>query len=237
LAIGAATTVIVTGLLTLTVTWWYRALDTVGSNQYALFDRRGIAPIGYAAFAFAVGALLGAVIRRVVPTMAATLGVYALARIGTDLWVRPHLLRPLHKTLSLLDANGFGFASTKGGPITLEVKAAAGNNAWTQSTQIVTAAGHRATTPQLSAFLHQHCPAIANPPPPPLANHPIKAGPADAAAFDACRQQAAHTFHLLVTFQPASRYWTFQWLEVGIFLALALTAIGGCYWWITRRTR
>jgi len=37
----------------------------------------------------------------------------------------------------------------------------------------------------------------------------------------------------VVTYQPASRYWTFQWLDVGIFLALA--ALGGCYWWITRR--
>ncbi|HYY79164.1 MAG TPA: hypothetical protein VFD04_08275 [Actinomycetes bacterium] len=48
--------------------------------------------------------------------------------------------------------------------------------------------------------------------------------------------QAAKLFRLLVTYQPANRYWTFQWLETGIFIALALAAAIGCYWWVTRRT-
>jgi len=28
---------------------------------------------------------------------------------------------------------------------------------------------------------------------------------------------------------------TFQWLEAGIFIALAVLAGGACYWWVTRR--
>jgi hypothetical protein len=56
------------------------------------------------------------------------------------------------------------------------------------------------------------------------------------AAFDACRLQAAHIYHLVVTYQPAGRYWTFQWLETGIFLMLALIAAIACYWWVTRRS-
>ena len=59
-------TVVISGLLTLTITWWYRALDPLSSNKYAIFDRRDIAPIGYALFAFAAGALIGAVIQRTV---------------------------------------------------------------------------------------------------------------------------------------------------------------------------
>jgi hypothetical protein len=43
-------------------------------------------------------------------------------------------------------------------------------------------------------------------------------------------------FRLLVTYQPANRYWTFQWLESGIFLAAAIVAAIGCYWWVTRHT-
>jgi hypothetical protein len=43
-------------------------------------------------------------------------------------------------------------------------------------------------------------------------------------------------FHVALTYQPASRYWTFQWLETGIFFALALTAAIACYYWVTRRT-
>ena len=32
-----------------------------------------------------------------------------------------------------------------------------------------------------------------------------------------------------ITYQPASRYWPFQWIETGIFLALALTLTGACF--------
>ena len=236
IGMGAGITVAAAGLLTLTITWWYRALDHVGSNQYDLFERRGITPIGYAVFAFAAGVLLGAVIRRVVPAMAATLAVFIGARVAIAIWLRPHLLSPLHKTLSLLGADGFGFASRNGGPITLIAKGSAGVNTWTQSTSIVTSGGHKATSAQLTAFIQQHCPAIANPPPAaPGPNHPVKAGPAAAASFDACRQQAGKLFHLVLTYQPANRYWTLQWLETGIFVSLAIVAVGISYWWLTHR--
>jgi hypothetical protein len=230
IGLGAGLTVTIAGLLSLTITWWYRALDHVGSNQYDLFDRRGIAPIGYAAFAFAVGVLLGVVIRRVVPAMAATLAAFVGVRIAIATWLRPHLLPPLHQTLSLLGAGGFGFISNNGGPVMMVGKGSAGTGTWTLSTSIVTSGGHKATSAQLSAFIQQYCPAIAHPPAPlPGLNHPVKATPGDAASFEACRQHAAQLFHLVVTYQPAGRYWTFQWLETGIFLALAMIAVGVGY--------
>lgn len=237
-AVGTATTVGLAGVLTLTITWWYRAFDIVGSNQYDLFDRRGVVPIGYAVFAFAAGTLVGTLFRRVVPAMATTLGVHAGVRIAVATWIRPHLLSPLHKTLSMLNADGFGFVSYNGSPITMVAKGSAGQNTWTLSTQFVTNGGHPATSGQLAAFVQQYCPGVANPPPlsPPV-NQPVKAPAGAVEAFHACRAQAAQTFHLLVTYQPASRYWIFQWLETGIFVALAALAVGGCYWWLTRRAR
>jgi hypothetical protein len=42
-------------------------------------------------------------------------------------------------------------------------------------------------------------------------------------ASDACLSE--HGFASLVKFQPASRYWTFQWIESGIFLALAAVLV------------
>jgi hypothetical protein len=39
-----------------------------------------------------------------------------------------------------------------------------------------------------------------------------------------CSQALAH-FHGFVTYQPASRYWAFQGIEAGIFLALAAALI------------
>ena len=38
-----------------------------------------------------------------------------------------------------------------------------------------------------------------------------------------------------ITYQPASRYWPFQWIETGIFLALALALTGVCFWRLGRR--
>jgi hypothetical protein len=43
--------------------------------------------------------------------------------------------------------------------------------------------------------------------------------PTTRSASDACLTQ--HGFASLVKFQPASRYWTFQWIETGIYVALA----------------
>jgi ABC-type transport system involved in multi-copper enzyme maturation permease subunit len=235
LAIVGLATVIIAGLLTLTITWWYRALDTVGTNQYAVFDRRDIAPIGYAAFAFASGALIGAVIRRTLPAMATTLGVYVFARIATTFWVRPHLLTPIHQTISL-PADHFGVASINGSAMTLVAQGSGPANSWTQSSQFVTNSGHKASSTQLAAFVHQYCPNVGLPPAaatPPGHAVPQPGGPA---AGQACLDQAAKRFHLLVTYQPANRYWTFQWLETGIFIALALLAAAGCYWWVTHRT-
>ena len=43
------------------------------------------------------------------------------------------------------------------------------------------------------------------------------------------------TYHQVVTYQPASRYWTFQWIEFGIYLAAAAVLVGICVWSVRRR--
>jgi hypothetical protein len=230
LAVNGGFAVAVTGVVSLTVTWWYRAPDVVGTNQYAVFDRRDIAPIGYAAFAFALGVLLGAVLRRTLPAMAATLGVFVLVRVGVTLWLRPHLLPPVHRVTSLLRAGEFGFLSNNGGPVVLVARGAAPPGAWTLSNSFVTASGHVASSSDLAAFVHRYCPAISTPP----TGGPGKGAP-PATAFETCRTEAARTFHLLVTYQPPGHYWPMQWLETGIFAALALAAVAGSYRWITSR--
>lgn len=232
--VGLAT-VSLAGLLSLTITWWYRAIDPLTTNRYAVFDRRDLAPIGYAVFAFALGAFVGAVLRRTLPAMATTLAGYVFARIAATLWVRPHLMSPLHTTMSLLNGDGFGFMSRNGAAPLLVARGSGPAESWTLSSHLVTGSGHVAGPSELTAFVHQYCPSIAVPPAPPTAGRAV-ARVADPAAFQACRDQAARTFHLLVTYQPANRYWTFQWLETGIFVALALLAAAGCYWWVTHRT-
>jgi hypothetical protein len=58
----------------------------------------------------------------------------------------------------------------------------------------------------------------------------------NSSTFQAC-QQALGGLHLrqMVTYQPASRYWVFQWYETAIFVALALALAAFCFWWVRRR--
>ena len=63
-----------------------------------VFDVRGVAAAGYAAFAFTLGLTTGALLRRTLPAMAATLVGYAVVRIVVVEWVRVHFATPLTYT-------------------------------------------------------------------------------------------------------------------------------------------
>jgi hypothetical protein len=40
---------------------------------------------------------------------------------------------------------------------------------------------------------------------------------------------------IAVSYQPASRYWAFQWTETAIYVVLATALAGYCFWRISRR--
>lgn len=46
---------------------------------------------------------------------------------------------------------------------------------------------------------------------------------------------AGHGIREAVSYQPASRYWAFQWTETAIYLAIALALAGYCFWRLSRR--
>ena len=83
-----------TGLFSLMITWWADPIDRVTTSGWRagydvvhrlaplVFDARGITPIGYAAFAFALGITAGVLIRRTLPAMAATLAAFAAVQIA-----------------------------------------------------------------------------------------------------------------------------------------------------------
>jgi hypothetical protein len=39
----------------------------------------------------------------------------------------------------------------------------------------------------------------------------------------------------VLTYQPASHYWNFQWYEMSIFIVLALALMTFTWWWVRRR--
>jgi hypothetical protein len=213
----------VAGLLSLMVTWWSSPIDRVNLDRFAsvTFGERGITPIGYAAFAFALGVSAGVFTRRTLPAMAITLFAFVGARLAMTLEVRPHLAAPVHANVALTSTTLRGFAE---GPSGLSVVTSPNlPDAWVYSNLVVDKAGQAPTT----QFLEAACPS--------LAAGRQAAGPKSQADFQACVANVSARFHEAVTYQPASRYWAFQWYETAIFLGVALILSGFCFWWIRRR--
>ena len=74
LGLGGVASMAAAGLFSLMMTWWSSPIDRINGNRFtSVFDQRGIVPIGYAAFAFALGVLAGVLIRRTLPAMATAL--------------------------------------------------------------------------------------------------------------------------------------------------------------------
>jgi hypothetical protein len=225
----------VAGLLSLMITWWSAPVDHVNMNRFApgAFDERGIVPIGYAAFAFALGLTAGTLIRRTVPAMATTLFAFVGARLATTYWIRPHLMTPAHTSATFDSASNLGFEANGSSPLTFVAGPPHIPNAWVYSDRIVDKAGHAPTSQALHTFLLRFCPNIGVPP----RQTPTgaQARPGNPEAFQACIAKLSAKFHETVTYQPAGRYWTFQSYETAIFLLLALILTAVSFWWIRRR--
>ncbi len=227
------------GLVSLAVTWWSSPVDRANMSLYTSFDQRGIVPIGYAAFAFAFGALAGVLIRRTLPAMAATLVGFVTTRLLFNHFVLPKLIAPLHGTYPLGPATVGGFGSLNGGPPILIPADPNLPNAWVYSTQFVDQAGR----PLSSHVLASTCPLLlrgfgAGGGGSPGAGGHSSALPAPAAvrgALQSCITKLGATYHEVVAYQPAGRYWPFQWYEMAIYLVLALVLAGAGLWWVRRR--
>jgi hypothetical protein len=232
---------VVAGLLSLMVTWWSSPFDRVNLNRFtpAMFGQRGLAPVGYAAFAFVLGAAAGVLLRRTLPAMATTLVAFVTARFAVAFWVRPHFATPRHQDVALTMNSVGGFGSSGGGPYTLFLNPPNIPDAWITSTQIVDSTGHGLS----GQFLANACPLLGRGWPPATGGaggpsgtaHPVEASGAAQQAFQDCIAKVGTAFHEVVAYQPASRYWAFQSYETAVFLGAALVLAGFCFWWIRHR--
>jgi len=215
--IGAATAATV-GLLSWAITSWAHHIDSATGDRIkpvinmhglgGIYDARGVVPIGYALFAFILGVTAGMLIRRTVPAMAATLGVYIAAVVAMSLWIREHLTPAVHTTKALDAANLTGIGLTGNG--TVRVIANAPANAWVLSNHVVTSTG------QAIPGNPQFCSPSASP--------------------QLCEQWlGTQGLRQDLTYHPASHFWPLQWTETGIFVGLAVLLTGFCFWWIRRR--
>jgi hypothetical protein len=230
LGIVGGASMLVTGLFSLMVTWWFSPIDRVNMNQFSVFDQRDIAPIGYAAFAFVLGVTAGVLVRRTLPAMATTVVAFVGVRMAMIYWIRPNLFAPAHTGLALSSTSDLSFGLGASGTTTFMAGTPTIPNAWVLSSQVVDTGGQAATDQSLHQFLVGACPTIASPQTP-----DVRRGPANPTIFHDCITQLSAKFHLAVTYQPADRYWTFQWYETAIFVGLAVLLAGFCFWWVRRR--
>ncbi len=84
------------------ISWWRWPLDQLeGRLSPNTFDFEGLAPTAYTLFAFALGAFLGAAVRRTVAAMGATIAVFFVVRYPlVEVLLRPHFQAPLQATVS-----------------------------------------------------------------------------------------------------------------------------------------
>jgi ABC-type transport system involved in multi-copper enzyme maturation permease subunit len=242
LAVVGGATMLAAGLLSLIVTWWARPLDRAGAHAFETFSARDITPIGYAAFAFALGVAIGMLIRRSVPAMALTLFVFVVVRISTTFGVRPRLIGPAHQALALDPAStGMGSEVSpsillnslfNGGPSSaLEPATPVMPNAWIYSARVVDGSGHDLT----DAVLNADCPNLGSGGGGPAVGGHSEVPEAAQNAMQACVTKVGATYHELITYQPANRYWTLQWEEFALYGAAAVLLAAFCVWWVRRR--
>ena len=132
------------GAFSVLFSWYYQPFLTQTlsyNNQVPLdpgvFDLRGVAFAAWTLAAFAIGALAGMLIRRVVPALAATLAVYTGLAVAAGLYLREHYMTPL-----------------------LVKNADAPGSAWVLS-QWWTKGGRPVSQDALSQFLQQGAPQLA----------------------------------------------------------------------------
>ena len=189
-----------TGALSVLSWWFFQPFfaDNFGTPLApALFDLRGVAYAAWTLVAFAIGALAGMLIRRVVPAMAATLAAYFGLALLPGLWLRQHYLAPVLTTSNTLPNFAWTISQwyTKGGKFAFAGVQKSGTN----------------------AGIEQYwCP---------------HASPSE--TLGQCLAQ--HGYTQWTSYQPATRFWPFQWIEAGWLVALSVLLIAATVWLVRRR--
>jgi hypothetical protein len=163
--------------------------------------------------------------------MAATFAAFVAARVTVAQWVRPNLIAPVRLSLPLDPAStGYG-----GGPFsasTLQPEPPHLPNAWIMSLRVVDASDHPLTRSVLSGT----CPGLGT-----RASDEPRSGlghqQAPQSAVDRmhdCVTRIGATYHEVVAYQPAQRYWALQWYETAIFLGAGAALVAFCLCWVRR---
>jgi hypothetical protein len=229
-AVGAA------GLICLAVTWWCGTLDhaVVTTHDQADFlgairiapsgmGARGILPIGYTAVAFVAGVAAGMLLRRTVAAMAVTLAAVVAVQFAVPQLVQPVLFAPKHVDVTITMQSITSFrASGPGTPVSITIRPDL-PGAWIVANETVDRSGNALQA--LPSWARTCLPLIPGATPTPT-------GEADRqACYDRLSREG---YRQRITYQPDSRYWTFQWTETALLFALAALLAAASFWRLRR---
>ena len=240
---------VVAGGLSLMSTWWFSPLDKVNQNRFSpaasgcTASCRPATPSSPSPSAPRSASWCGGPC----PAMALTLVGFIAVRVAVAEWIRPHFMSPVTTSIPLGQA-GAGFeASAPGSPFTVVANAPNLPNALVserQRRQRGRAGAHRLRSSRRCV------PACGQGPPAgfqqsttvgggPFGGHTSVQSVSQQAqqVFNQCIDRLSAKYHVLVTYQPANRFWTFQTMETALFVVLAALLAGGCAWWIRHRIR
>jgi hypothetical protein len=195
-----ALTLILSAAYTLGMDWWSQPQVANGGRIGPIvFDIEGIAPIGYTLFAVALGVLTGTMSKTVLPAMGVTLAGYAVVRVLIETLARPRYISPLTASLPITGSEHINHAASP----------------WVYSNGIVNAAG-KLVLPHSTISCGTQSGSGVN----------TSVSGAVPSATDPCdggllsRGLGPGPFSNSTQYQPDSRFWEFQSIETGIFLAL-----------------
>jgi ABC-type transport system involved in multi-copper enzyme maturation permease subunit len=206
LLLGAA---VLAGAVSAIVTWWSGPFNALTADAFQInrFDVTDIVPVGYAIFAMALGICAGTLLRRTLPALGITLAGFAGIRLVIANWLRLHYMTPVVAYYKLTAP------FTPPGSYLPVTNAFVGPDG--KPAALVNGVPNYNGVPLPSACVH----ATQNSPNP--------------QAVLPCL--AAHGYRGLLAYQPAGRFWAFQFIETGIFVVLAAALIGITFLVLSRR--
>jgi hypothetical protein len=226
LGMGTPAAAVAAGLLSLAVTWWAGPVDTSGGGDFEAritplaFAARGIAPFGYAAFAFVLGVAVAIVLRRTVTAMAVTLVVYLAVQVAVPFAARPHLLPPVEETVAITAQSIAGVRSEPGpnGDVPQSLTVNQPDGAWVVANETVDANG---------SAVHPLPDAVAGCMP----RVPVESitDPVLDRMRECFAQLSDLGYRQHLAYHPASRFWPLQWLELALYLALSALLTWFCF--------
>ena len=199
------------------VSWCYQPFSAAGNQDLGLYGNTpfavvfGLRQVTFPAWtlaAFAAGALAGMLIRRVVPAIIAALAIYAGLAIAAAGFLRDHYLAPLVTSNPNLPGTAWIIGQW-----------------WTKDGRFAFAGN-----PPLT-LVNRFC----NFPQSPGGKGGGPGGGPSSSVNPFAQCLAPHGYTMWTGYQPASRFWPFQWIEGGWLLALSVLLIAATIWLVHRR--